>query len=93
MSFENSWGSTELTTPLKHERLAISYDTDGYAHEMTAKDMIAMILFVPDVKQHDHSHIQLTDEAVVELQDWLTKFMKAKGLEGKKRRDFDFPEG
>lgn len=71
MSYEDRAGITEIRED-KRDRLSISRDT-GWEGER-----IAVLLHIPDVDHHDHSHIELNDKQVKILHEWLGKYLEDK---------------
>lgn len=60
----------ELPTKRDTERIAVDED----------EDFGIVMLYVPYLDDHDHEHIEFTDEAVVKLHAFLDAYIKAKGL-------------
>ena len=58
----------ELPTKRKTERIAISVD----------EDLGVVMLYVPYLPEHNHEHIEFTDEAVLQLQAFLNKYIMLK---------------
>lgn len=53
--------------------LSISRDVDDFAED--GPKPIAVFLFVPDMEEEDHEHMEMDLETCRILRDWLSRFL------------------
>jgi len=67
--YKDRYGITVVRDDDIIDRLSISRDNHGEGH-------IAVLLHIPEVSEHDHSHIELNREQATVLRDWLDDYLK-----------------
>ena len=67
MSYEDKNGNT-LICPGPRNKLSITFDDMG-------EGIFPVFLFVPYVKEHEHDHIELTNNEAEILYNWLGKYL------------------
>lgn len=84
MAYRNRYGITQIKpyTKFGHDRLDISFEADN-GRSCERKDPLhwdpslckPVLLYIPDEKGHDHSHITLTIGQARKLNQWLGEFL------------------
>jgi len=66
--YKDRYGITVVRDDKIRDRLSISRDNHGDEH-------IAVLLHIPEVAEHEHSHIELNKEQATVLRDWLDNWL------------------
>jgi hypothetical protein len=64
--YEDKFGITKIRDD-KRDNLGISIDI--------MSEPVAVLMYIPDVDDFEHSHIELTRKQATILRDWLIKFL------------------
>lgn len=67
--YKDRYGITVVRDDKVRDRLSISRDDHG-------EGPIVVLLHIPEVAEHEHSHIELNKEQATVLRDWLDEYLK-----------------
>ena len=67
--YSDRYGITVIRDDKVRDRLSIARDDHG-------RGPIAQLLYIPEVAEHEHSHIELNKEQATILRDWLDEYLK-----------------
>ena len=56
-------------------KVVINEDTDVFDGTNGEEEKVAVVLYIPNVKEVDHEHITLRKSEVEKLRDWCTEFL------------------
>ena len=74
----------DLKTKKKSEQLSISWDFEQ--NPANKKEWNAVILYVPQLKEHEHFHVELTRNGAKNLCAWLKQYLKETAIQDKKKK-------
>lgn len=73
MAYKDKYGITKILKG-KYSNLSISWDYDD--NEDDKKQRRPILLFVPNMDDSEHFHIELSRKQATALNDWLTDYLK-----------------